>query len=96
MSASAAQGRQVALAAGCAACHGTDGRGGVGPPWVRLAGSTVTLNDGSTVTADRAYLRRAVTEPRAQVVAGAAVAMPANNLTPEQVEQVVDYIEALR
>lgn len=96
LSAPAQEGRLIAQAAGCNACHGTDGKGGAGPAWVRLAGSTVTLTDGTSVVADRQYLARAITEPRAQVAAGFTIVMPPNTLSPDQVERVVDYIEALR
>ncbi|MGA0766576.1 MAG: c-type cytochrome, partial [Ilumatobacteraceae bacterium] len=44
------------MSAGCASCHGEDGNGRVGPKWIGLADSQVTLNDGTVVTADDAYL----------------------------------------
>lgn len=96
LSAPAQEGRTIAFDAGCVACHGRDGQGGAGPAWVKLAGSTVTLADGTSVVADRQYLTRAITEPRAQVAVGFTIVMPANNLSADQVERVVDYIEALR
>ncbi len=88
-------GRAVAKDAGCMSCHGGNGEGGVGPTWQGLAGSTVELDDGSTIVADRDYLVRAITDPNAEKVAGYPVSMPVAGLTPEQVESIVDYLEEL-
>lgn len=93
--AEAAAGRELAGREGCAACHGRDGQGGVGPPWVGLAGSTVTLEDGSTVIADDAYLTRAITDPAAERVDGYTMQMPGNDLDAAEVAQLVAYIRAL-
>ena len=92
----AGQGLEIANQAGCVACHGTDGlSGGVGPGWAGLAGSTVTLEDGSQVTADTAYLRRAIVDPDAEIVAGYTLRMPEVGLTTEEVAALIDYIEGL-
>lgn len=89
----AQRGKQVAADTGCTACHGSDGRGGVGPGWVGLAGSTVTLEDGSQVTADDAYLRRSITDPQAEIVEGYSVKMPEYpNLTDEDLDALVAYM----
>lgn len=93
---SAAEGRQAAIDSGCAGCHGKDGQGGVGPAWTGLAGSTVSLADGTSVVADDDYLRRSITDPQAQIPAGYTVRMPTNTLlTPEQIDAIVAYINAL-
>lgn len=89
------EGRQIAIDAGCAGCHGADGQGGIGPAWTGLFNSTVELDGGGTVTADDAYLQRAITDPAAEIVAGFTVAMPVNQLTPEDVEAIVAYIRSL-
>jgi hypothetical protein len=47
------------------------------------------------VTADRAYLVEAIMNPEAKIVRGYALVMPRNNLSAEEVERIVDYIEAL-
>ncbi|MEQ8716495.1 MAG: cytochrome c [Acidimicrobiales bacterium] len=92
----AAEGRQIAAAQGCVSCHGQSGEGGVGPSWRGLAGSEVSLLDGTTAAADPAYLRRAITEPGADIVEGYAVRMPENVLTDGEVDAVVAYILELR
>lgn len=92
----AAQGRELANSAGCSACHGTDGRGGgVGPEWIGLAGSTVTLEDGSQVVADTDYVRRAIIDPSADVRAGYTIQMPDVNLDDDEVAALVAYIEEM-
>jgi cytochrome c oxidase subunit 2 len=44
MSPEAERGRRIANTSGCASCHGSDGTGGVGPKFVGLYGSEVTLS----------------------------------------------------
>lgn len=91
----AARGRRVSTSKGCASCHGVDGQGGVGPAWIGLADSEVTLADGTTVVADDAYLTRAIKDPGAQMVAGYAVQMPSNGLSDAEVADVIAYIREL-
>lgn len=96
LSTEAADGRAIALRQGCASCHGADGSGGVGPSFVGLYGSHVTLTDGSTVVADDEYLRRSITDPGAERVEGYAVNMPFNaDVTEEDIEAVLAYIREL-
>jgi cytochrome c oxidase subunit 2 len=89
------RGREIANANGCAGCHGNDGQGGAGPTWVGLAGSQVELSDGTVVTADDAYLARAISDPGAEVVAGNALRMPENSLTDAEIADVIAYIHDL-
>jgi cytochrome c oxidase subunit 2 len=91
----AAQGRDVIRSNGCAACHGRDGEGGVGPTFVGLFGRDVELDDGSTVVADRAYLVESIRDPQAKIVAGYRLPMPSNQLDDAQIDQVIAYIEEL-
>lgn len=89
------RGRRIANTSGCAACHGADGSGGVGPKFVGLYGSTVTLTDGSTVVADDVYLRRSITDPEAELVEGYTVIMPVSGLSADDIEAVLAYIREL-
>jgi cytochrome c oxidase subunit 2 len=89
------EGRQLAARNGCAGCHGANGEGGVGPAWVGLLGSQVQLNDGTTVVADEAYLTQSIKDPASQIVAGASVAMPVNQLSDEDIAKIVAYISSL-
>jgi mono/diheme cytochrome c family protein len=65
-----AQGKRLYGSDGCSACHSLTGGAGAGPSFKGLAGSTVTLATGQTVTADDGYLERAVADPDAQIVKG--------------------------
>jgi cytochrome c oxidase subunit 2 len=96
LSATATEGRTIAQDNGCAACHGTAGEGGIGPAWAGLAGSTVTLEDGSEIVADTDYLRRSILEPDADRVDGYTIEMPKADLDPAEVDALIAYIEALR
>jgi cytochrome c553 len=91
----AAEGRSIANSNGCGACHGTDGQGSVGPPFVGLYGSTVQLDDGTTVTADRDYLIESIKDPAAKKTDGFRIPMPTNRLTDDEIDKVVAYIEEL-
>lgn len=95
LSEAASRGEQVAVDSGCQACHGGNWAGGVGPSLVGLAGSTVSLDDGTTVVADDAYLTTSIMEPAAQKIAGFTIVMPANQLTADQVADVVAFIREL-
>ena len=91
----AAEGREIAQSRGCAACHGQEGEGDIGPPWVGLAGATVQLDGGESVVADSLYLRRAIVDPDAEVVAGVSISMPVTNLSDREVDALIAYIEEL-
>lgn len=95
LSEAGARGRTIANSNGCGACHGADGQGGVGPKWVGLAGSDVTLADGEVVVADDDYLAQAIADPGAQLVAGFPVQMPENSLSDDEVAAVIAYIHDL-
>lgn len=90
--ADAQRGKRIAADSGCMACHGPDSPA---TDFAGLAGSIVTLTDGSTVVADTAYLVESTKDPAAKRVAGYDQAMPVNRLTDEEVALVVAYIEAL-
>lgn len=64
-----ARGRQLVSDLGCVACHASDQKRTVGPGWGGVAGHEVRLTDGTTVTADEAYLVRSIRQPDAQIVA---------------------------
>jgi cytochrome c oxidase subunit 2 len=89
------RGREIARPSGCSSCHGVDGEGQLGPPFVGLYGSTVTFDDGTTAIADEAYLRQSIREPGAKRVAGYQLPMPQSNLSDEEVEFLIAYIRDL-
>ncbi len=95
----AAHGAQLVKDNGCLACHATDEKRLVGPGWGGLYNSKVSLSDGSTVTADDAYLLESIRQPNAKIVAGyPASVMPVFNktlLTDDDVNAIVAYIHTL-
>ena len=95
MSAAAQAGEQLSRSQGCAGCHGRDFGGGAGPGWIGLAGSEILLTDGTTVVADDEYLTTAIADPSAQLHEGYTLRMPANNLTDEEIADIVAYINSL-
>jgi cytochrome c551/c552 len=94
LSADAERGRELAQDNGCRGCHQAGG-GGIGPDFEALYGATVTLDDGSTVVADDAYLTLSITDPGAQIVAGFDVRMPARDMSDDDVASIVAYIREL-
>ena len=90
----AARGRQLVEDVGCQSCHRAGG--GVGPSWDGLYGSTVELDDGTTVVADEAYLTRSIVDPGAEKVDGYAVDMPDYpSLDDDDIAAIVAYIRTL-
>ncbi len=99
----AARGKQLYASDGCSACHSLSGSAGAGPTFKGLAGSSVALTDGTTVTADDAYLARSVTDADAQVVKGyrpgimpAAIAAYGLSGKPSDVRALVEFIKTRR
>ena len=97
----AVRGKALFTADACSSCHSLTGSNGVGPTVKGLAGSTVTLTDGSTVTADDAYLAKSITDPDAEIVKGfqkgiMSSAVSSFGLTgkPQDVAALVAYIKA--
>lgn len=92
-------GATVAQTQGCLGCHSIDGSQLVGPTWLGLYGSQVTLEDDKTVVADEEYLRRSILETNAEIVKGfPASVMPGiykDTLSEEQVDALVEYIKSL-
>ena len=96
LSPEAAAGREISINAGCASCHGADVNGNVGPKWIGLADSQVTLSDGTVVTADDDYLYTSIKEPGAMKRRGAVGIMPSNKLTDQEIASIIAYIRALK
>ena len=94
----AAQGEQVSQDSGCLACHSVDGTDGLGPTWLDLYGSEKELAGGGKITADEAYLREAILEPQADIIAGYEnVMMPptGESLTEQEITAIIAYIRSL-
>ncbi len=91
-----AQGEKVAISFACISCHTSSGAKGVGPTWRGLYGSTVTLTDGSTVTADWAYITESISAPRVKIAEGFQAVMPTYaSLSDADINALAAYIKSL-
>ncbi len=90
----AAQGKTLAQAKGCVACHSVDGSPGAGPTWKGLFGKTESLADGSSAAVDEAFLKEEIRDPQARVVKGFAPIMPKIELSDDDVDRLVAYIKS--
>jgi cytochrome c oxidase subunit 2 len=81
----------------CITCHLSDGTGRA-PSLNGVYGAKVLLADGSTVTADDAYIRESVLQPNAKIVAGYQPLMPTfqGQLTEEQILALSAYVKSLQ
>ena len=97
-------GKQLFTSYGCSGCHAIGKRRvTTGPSMRGVAGSRVPLENGRTVRATPAYLRRSILIPDAQVVKGyrsgvmsAAISSFDLERRPRDVSALVQYIRSLR
>ena len=87
----------------CASCHSLDGSEGTGPTFKGLAGSKVKLDGGKEVTADAAYLEKAITDPDADVTEGYNAGLMKASIDgfdlgdkPEDVQKLVEFIQGVK
>ena len=80
----------------CNTCHTNDAQAR-GPVLTNLYNQPVRLQDGSTVTADEAYIRESIVHPQAKIVAGFQPLMPTFQglVTEEQLLQLIAYVRSL-
>ena len=92
----AASGEKLFQQLACNTCHKSDGTGR-GPALQGVFGKTVQLANGQKVTADEAYIRESITNPKAKVVAGYDAIMPTfqGQVSEEQLLQLIAYIRSL-
>jgi cytochrome c oxidase subunit 2 len=81
----------------CNTCHRPDAQGR-GPVLENLFGNTVALQNGSTVTADEAYIRESILTPSAKIVAGFQPIMPTFQglVSEEQLLELIEYVKSLK
>ena len=94
----AAAGQKLFASLACNTCHrGPGGQTGRGPAIEGLFGKEVRLTSGAAVTADEAYIRESVLDPRAKVVAGYEPIMPTfqGQVSEEQILQLIAYIKSV-
>jgi cytochrome c oxidase subunit 2 len=82
---------------GCTACHSLTGGTLVGPTWLGLFGSEVTLSDGSTVIADEAFISESIQNPQAKIVKGFETQqMVQYTFTSDELAAIVAYIKTIK
>lgn len=84
----------------CHTCHAVnpdEGTSSTAPALYYYYGSEVTLQGGSTVTADDAYIRESILNANAKIVEGYMPVMPnyESQLTEEEVDLLLSYIKSL-
>jgi cytochrome c oxidase subunit 2 len=81
----------------CNTCHLSNGAGR-GPSLNGVYDGKVLLADGSTVTADDAYIRESILQPTAKIVAGFQPVMPTFQglVTEDQILNLTAYIKSLQ
>lgn len=94
LSPQALQGRSIAETNGCFACHSLDGSRTVGPTWTNLWGSTVQMQDGTSLFVDEAYVRESILQPQAKIREGYGTEMVPAELTDEEISAVVDFLKS--
>lgn len=83
----------------CLRCHSTDGSKMLGPTFKGIVGRQVTVEkDGSeqTLISDREYLRRAISEPKAEIVVGYRPVMRDFGLSEAEVEAIIEALEKIQ
>ena len=96
-------GRRLFTANACGGCHSLTGASGAGPTVKGLAGKQVELSDGRSITADDAYLTKAITDPDAELVKGYQKGVMSTSISsfglagkPQDVAALVAFIKAQR
>jgi cytochrome c oxidase subunit 2 len=80
----------------CATCHALDGNRVVGPALNGVLGRQVKLTDGSTITADEAYITESIKNPTAKVVEGFPPAMPPLGLNDSEIQDLIAYLKTVK
>ena len=92
----AASGQELSVSKGCIACHSIDGTAIIGPSWKGLYGSQESLEDGSSVTVDDAYIKESILNPTIKITKGYQPLMPVLPVTDEEITALTDYIKSLK
>ena len=90
------EGAKLFVSQGCSGCHA--GSSNVHAPRLAgLYGRAVQLADGRTVTADEAYIRDSILQPKRDVVAGYEPIMPSFKglLDDGEIQSLTAYIRSL-
>jgi cytochrome c oxidase subunit II len=94
-------GFKILVDQGCNACHTTDGTRLVGPSYKNLFGEKQTvIREGKevVVTADEAYIKKAILEPNSEIVKGYPKDLMQSYkgiLTDDDIAKIIEYMKSL-
>jgi mono/diheme cytochrome c family protein len=97
----ALEGRMLFQTRGCVGCHFSLVGPSAGPSLYGVAGSKVTLDDGTTLTADDAYLTESIATPDRKIVNGFPRGLMSSRVAPQhltkgQIHALVAYVKTLK
>lgn len=85
--AEALRGQRLYRSLRCVGCHSVSENAAIGPSFKGLAGSKVKLNNGTTITADDAYLINSVIAPDDQIVDGFHAGVMSQTIRPGSISR---------
>jgi len=91
-------GMEVARKKGCLGCHSTDGTRKIGPTFKGIFGRKgIVITDGAErqITSDEVYIRRSITEPKADIAKGYPPVMPTIKLSKDEIESIIIFLKGL-
>lgn len=94
----AERGKKIYQGKLCISCHSLDGSKIVGPSFKGLYGRAGKLSDGSSYTADDAYIKNSILNPTSQVVEGYPPAMPPyqGQLSDGDIADVIEFLKTVK
>ena len=93
------KGMELIKLKGCIGCHTVDGTPRIGPTLKGVYRKKVVVITGGKereITADEAYLKRSIEDPKADIVKGFQPIMPPQNLSEEELSSIIEYLEHLK
>ena len=93
------KGMELIKLKGCIGCHTVDGTPRIGPTLKGVYRKKVVVITGGKereITADEAYLKRSIEDPKADIVKGFQPIMPPQNLSEEELSSIIEYLERLK
>jgi cytochrome c oxidase subunit 2 len=102
VSAAGAAGLNIMKVQGCFACHSIDGSRIVGPTYLNLYGSQVTVTENDkdvTYTADDAYLKHCINDPNSRIVKGFQKNLMQSYkglLSDDDIAKIIEYLKTLK
>ncbi|MGA7103745.1 MAG: cytochrome c oxidase subunit II [Candidatus Deferrimicrobiaceae bacterium] len=95
---SARKGKELTETLGCQGCHSVDGSARVGPSFQGLFGGQVEFEGGGKATADEAYLRESINQPKAKIVKGYPNVMPEfkGKISEGDLSAIIAYLKTLK